>query len=199
MASVALELDWKNFADELDADVRMALVRAVNRTADRTRTRASRKVRAEVNFSATYLSPSEGRLTVTQRARRDDLEAMISGRDRPTSLAQFTKQRPGQKRGQGVAVQVKAGGARKLIKRAFLINLRGGNRGLAVRTSGGPPRGAWKPKMIAKNLYLLYGPSVDQVLMSAGDGGGVYEEITPEALEEMEVEFLRQLELLRNR
>ena len=198
MATIALELNWHDFAQELDADVRVALVRSINRVADRSRTKAARTVREEVNFPASYLSPSLGKLKVSQRARDGEYEAVISGRDRPTSLARFTKQKPDQKkRGGGVGVTVTAGGRRKVLKRGFLIELKGGNVGLAVRTSGGPPEGAWKPKEIAKNLYLLYGPSVDQVLMSASDQGGVYEEITPEMLDLLENEFDRQLQLLR--
>lgn len=200
MPAVAIELNWHNFAAELDSDVRLALVRSINRVADRARTRAARQVRDQVNFPASYLSPSAARLRVASRARRDELEAVISGRDRPTSLARFTTQKPGQKtRAGGVAVTVAAGGRRKVIRRAFLMNLKGGNVGLAVRTSGGPPEGAWKPKEIARNLYLLYGVSVDQALMSASDGEGVFEEISPEMLEMLELEFERQLQLLRSK
>ncbi|MNL84820.1 hypothetical protein D3C87_2129170 [compost metagenome] len=58
------------------------------------------------------------------------------------------------------------------------------------------PKGAYKPRSLGKNLWLLYGPSVDQALRSASDGGGIYEEMTPESLEFLEKEFFRQLELL---
>lgn len=197
MVTMAIELNWEKYAEELDADVRLALVRALNRVTDSTRTRAARMARDQINFPASYLNPSKGKLTVTSRANREDMETMISGRDRPTSLARFTRQQPGQKRGQGVAVSVAGGGRRKVIKRAFLIKLKNDNIGLAVRTAGGPPEGAWKPKEIGKNLYLLYGPSVDQALVSARGGDGIYEEIAPEALAELENEFGRQLDLLR--
>lgn len=197
MVTVALELNWNDFAQELTDDVRTALVRTINRVADRSRTRAAAAVREQVNFPASYLNPAQGRLTVFSRARKDFLEALLVGRDEATSLARFTKQKVGQKRGKGVDVQVKAGGRRKNIKRGFLINLRSGNVGLAVRTSGGEPDGAWLPKEIGKNLYLVYGPSVGQALASARDAGGVYEEITPEMLDLLESEFQRQLQLLR--
>lgn len=198
MFSLAIQINWRDFAEDLDSDVRTALVRSINRVADRTRTRVAREVRDQVNFPASYLSPSEGKLVVTGRARSDELEARISGRDRATSLARFTNQKIGGRRGKGVAVSVAAGGRKKTIERAFLMNLKNGNTGLAVRTNGGPPAGAWKPREIAKNLYLLYGPSVDQTLLSATGDDGVFEDVTPETLELLEYEFSRQLDLLRS-
>ena len=73
--------------------------------------------------------------------------------------------------------------------RAFVMELRGGNRGLAIRTDGSKPRGAYKPKPIGKNLFLLYGPSVDQVFRT------VSEDVAPDVADELEVEFNRLLDL----
>jgi hypothetical protein len=44
-------------------------------------------------------------------------------------------------------------------------------------------------KQIGKNLYLLYGPSVDQVFR------GVAADQAPAALDFLDVEFMRQLDL----
>lgn len=194
----------EKFADaagNLPKNVEMALLRAMNRTADRTRTRAAKAVLEQIAFPASYLGPAARRLFVKQRAKRGSLEAVIEGRDQGTMLARFAKekrvtsgtQRP---RGNAINVRVRAGGAYSAIPRAFLINLRNNNVGLAVRTSGGKPRGAYKPREIGKNLWLLYGPSVDQALQAASDGDGVYEELSPEALEFLNEEFLRQFNLL---
>lgn len=195
---VALELDWKNYADELDDDIRVAMTRSINRIADQGRTRAARAVREQVMFPATRLNE---KLTVARRASYDDQAAVIRGLDVPTSLANFRvprSQSPDKKRrGGGVQIQVSRDGMRKTIKRGFLINLKNNNLGLAVRTDGGPPEGAYKPKRIADNLYLLYSASVDQLLLAASDGDGVYEEMSPELLEALEREFLRQIKLLR--
>ena len=99
----------------------------------------------------------------------------------------------------GIGVSVAAGGRKKFIKRAFVMKLRNGNLGLAVRSAPGKqPEGAWKPKPIGKNLWLLYGPSVDQVLMSARSGGGVFSEIEYDTLDVIETEFQRQLGLLED-
>lgn len=186
--------------DEIPTAIERAAIRAINKTTDRTRADAKRRALAQVAFPASYLNPSQGRLT-SRKARRGLLEGAVSGRVRPTSLARFTKQKPQQpgQRSEGVTVTVKPGVAR--FKRgAFLIPLRSGasgelgNVGLAVRSET-PPPGAYKPKKIGKNLWLLYGPSVNQVLHSARNNGGVFDEAAPGALDFLNREFARQLSL----
>ena len=200
-ASVALELYVNAItANQWNPKIETALLRSINKTADRARTLASQDIREQVAFPASYLAPSAKRLFVSTKATKaSPFEAVISGRDRPTSLARFTNQKPlggGQRhRGGQVAVTVKPG-VRRYIKRAFLITLNNSNVGLAVRTDGGPPNNAYAPKEIGKNLWLLYGPSVDQVLSAASNGGGIYEEIVPETLDFLNDEFNRQLDLL---
>ena len=200
-ASVALELDVNAITgNQWTPKIETALLRSINKTADRARTLASQDIREQVAFPASYLAPSAKRLFVSTKATKaNPFEAVISGRDRPTSLARFTNQKPlggGQRhRGGQVAVTVKPG-VRRYIKRAFLITLNNSNVGLAVRTDGGPPNNAYAPKEIGKNLWLLYGPSVDQVLSAASNGGGIYEEIVPETLDFLNDEFNRQLDLL---
>lgn len=200
-ASVALELDVNAITgNQWNSKIETALLRSINKTADRARTSASQDIREQVAFPASYLAPSAKRLFVSTKATKaSPFEAVISGRDRPTSLARFTNQKPlggGQRhRGGQVAVTVKPG-VRRYIKRAFLITLNNSNVGLAVRTDGGPPNNAYAPKEIGKNLWLLYGPSVDQVLSAASNGGGIYEEIVPETLDFLNDEFNRQLDLL---
>ena len=200
-ASVAFELDVNAITgNQWNPKIETALLRSINKTADRARTSASQDIREQVAFPASYLAPSAKRLFVSTKATKaSPFEAVISGRDRPTSLARFTNQKPlggGQRhRGGQVAVTVKPG-VRRYIKRAFLITLNNSNVGLAVRTDGGPPNNAYAPKEIGKNLWLLYGPSVDQVLSAASNGGGIYEEIVPETLDFLNNEFNRQLDLL---
>lgn len=200
-ASVTLELDVNAITgNQWNPKIETALLRSINKTADRARTLASQDIREQVAFPASYLAPSAKRLFVSTKATKaSPFEAVISGRDRPTSLARFTNQKPlggGQRHRDGqVAVTVKPG-VRRYIKRAFLITLNNSNVGLAVRTDGGPPNNAYAPKEIGKNLWLLYGPSVDQVLSAASNGGGIYEEIVPETLDFLNDEFNRQLDLL---
>ena len=197
---LALELDVQAIVGtEWNDQVEMALQRAVNRTADRARTRAAKMVLEQVAFPASYLNPSKGRLTVSKATKDNPFEAVITGRDRGTSLAQFTKQRPlaGGARHAGGKINVMVSpGSKRTISRAFMVNLNNGNIGLAVRTDGDAPRKAFKPKKLSENVWLLYGPSVDQVLSAATDGGGVYEQMSEEMLDFLNAEFKRQLEVL---
>ncbi|TIU88799.1 MAG: hypothetical protein E5W06_00070 [Mesorhizobium sp.] len=186
---------------EVTAEVETALVRALNRTADKGRTRAARLAREQVAFPASYVSPSSKKLWVKSRARRGALIAMIEGRGQATSLARFSRQGVqtggARHRGGKINVTVKPG-VTKSISRAFIIRLKNNNLGLAVRTNGEAPPGAYKPKPIGKNLWLLYGPSVDQALSAASTEHGIFEDMTPETLDDLEAEFNRQMELLKN-
>lgn len=174
---------------------------AINRTLDRTRTQAAREIRRQVNFPASYLSPSGERLSVSQRATDTRLEGTITGRWRPTSLARFAKNtdpKAARRRG-GVTVAVKPGSA-KFLKGAWLVRLRAGkektdtqfNLGLAMRLKPGESlrnsRGAVR---LDNNVWLLYGPSVSQVFSTVRD------DLTPETMAFLEQEFER-LRALRN-
>lgn len=170
------------------------IARAVNKTADRARPEAVRQIRAQVAFPARYLSPSEGRLAIVKKASPSDPSAVIRGRSRPTSLARFA--RNARSAGQaGARIEVQPGLA-KFLPRAFFIPLRAGsegsnnNLGLAIRLPEGQrPRRAYKPKLIGRNLWLLYGPSIDQVF------DDVANEIAPESADFLEHEFLRLIDL----
>jgi len=187
-------LDALNGMAEVPAKIQMNAVRALNSTIDRARTGAARRIREQVDFPASYLAPSGGRLSVTKRAQSSDLEAVITGRHRPTSLARFAVG-GGRTRKPGVRVQVKPGLATFLPK-AFFINLRSGNtdtlgnRGLAIRLPAGKkPDRAYKPTPIGRGVWLLYGPAISQVF------DDVAADIAPESTEYLEAEFLRLMDL----
>lgn len=144
---------------------------------------AKQRISKEINFPNGYLGAN--RLNVTQDATESRLEAVISGRDRPTSLARFQTYRSASaSRGKQLKVQVKRGQTRTL-NRAFLVTLNNGNLGLAIRTPN-KPKVAYKPVPLANNLWLLYGVSVDQAF------GVVADEIAPEIGTMVEKEFDRQ-------
>lgn len=171
--------------ESLNADILRNARNAINKTADRSRTSSDKAIRETLNFPARYLSQ---RLTVTERAHGTSLQAKISGRDRPTSLARFASNR-NQKPGKpGVRVQV--GMAAKMMQRAFLMKLSNGNLGLAMRLKEGE-RLANKKQLIkvGKGLYLLYGVSVDQAFATVVPG---QEQAATQFLER---EFLRLMEL----
>ena len=183
-------------------EISRAASRAVNRATTKGRTTAQRQMEAEVAFPSGYLNAGAGRLAVTRQSSPSNLEAVITGRGRSTSLARFSRGSagPGQN---GVVVQVATGKTQRL-KRAFLIRLKAGrsetrsNLGLAVRLPvGRRPSGAYKPKElgVGSGLWLLYGPSVDQVLKSMVDGKSGRAPLRGKILRDLEDEFFRQVKL----
>jgi hypothetical protein len=195
--AVAIEgLESVRNLKDISPAIAKAASQAINRTAERARTDADRAIRLQVAFSAAYLAPSGGRLAVTRTANPNDLAAIITGRGRPTSLARFVVGgAPGQRGGVSVAVKP---GVAKFMPRAFLLRLRAGaaiddssfNLGLAIRLRPGESiRNKKETVRIASGLYLLYGPSVNQVF------DAVRGDIAPAEAQFLEDEFNRLLEL----
>lgn len=183
-------LDTLQDIGNLEAEILLKARQAINAAADRTRTQAVRGIRTSLNFPARYLTD---RLKVSQRATGTSLSAVISGRDKPTSLARFatsTNVQASRKRG---AVSVKVGTSTKSITGGFLIQLRNGNLGLALRLKPGETvrgkRTAAKLMSASKDqsLYLLYGPSIDQAFSTEIDKT----ELEKKAAEFLEREFTR--------
>ena len=161
---------------------------------------ARMQMNSEINFPAGYLKGD--RLGVSKLARNADLEAIITGRDRATSLARFASGgRIGGKN--GVTVEVGKGKSRHL-RRAFMIKLKSGktmdgstfNVGLAIRLAPGErlsnrhlPANT-HASSLGSGVVLLYGPSVDQVFKS------VASDIQPDVADALATEFFRQFDRL---
>lgn len=189
---------------------------ALNRSARWARTLMDREVRKQTAFPASYLRPSEGRLTVNNWATEKDLEVSIRGRDRPTSLSRFllgrnaaigrmSGSRQRNRKAQALRVAVKPGSP-KAMRGAFLVKLRGdenGNIGLAMRMrDGNKPSAAYHPtplKSFGPNVWLLYGPSVDQVLWAVRNNGGVFAQVEDEVADKVQEEFDRLIGVEMNR
>ncbi len=190
--------------EDITPRVQRSLFRAVNFTTTRGRTRAGRLIREQVNFPASYLAPSGGRLVAIPTKDKENPVGYIKARTEATSLARFTTAQPlakGQRRNKkGIRLTVKPGVARYTgdskggLSGAFIIPLKNGNRGLAVRSESAPA-GAYKPKRLGENLWLMYGPSVAQVLHSESNSGGVADDLSPELEGLLEAEFYRQMDL----
>lgn len=192
--------------DQVPAKTLAAARIAVNAAARRGRTMAAEGVLRETAFPPSYVAPREGRLAVSKFASNSNLEAVISGRTRATSLSRFV-QGPttlgGAKRKAGLRVRVDPAKGTRRLPAAFLIRLRSassgmdtkGNVGVAVRTRDGRQPPGYKPVKIADNLWLLYGPSVAQNLYSERNKGGVYNDISPKVADVLEREFWRQMDL----
>lgn len=191
--------DLEAYFERFPVAARTAMKDAINDTARGEAIKlAKRNMTKEVAFPEGYLDGD--RLRVTRFATTDSLEARITGRDRPTSLARFT--RPGTpisrgrgQHGQGAFVTVNPGRS-SYFPTGFLIGLKNGNIGFAIRVPAGQrikgveryqPIVLFRDKNNEPIVYLLYGPSVDQVFQNvAGD-------IAPEITSELEAEFSRQL------
>jgi hypothetical protein len=157
---------------------------ALNQVADRIGLKKARALmRKQVAFPQGYLEDPT-RFRVKKFAHETDLEAVIAGRTEPTSLARFA--RFGATKS-GAVVTVKPGRPR-YMKRAFLIRLKNGNQGLALRLAPGEDLANRKlpAKRFGPGVVLLYGPSVDQVFRT------VAEDVSPEALDKLSEEFIRQ-------
>jgi hypothetical protein len=193
-------LDVIDTVKNLSKDIPLIAVQTVNKTADRTRTFSARKIREQVSFPASYLNPSAKKLYVAKKATKTNISATIKASGRPTSLARFTTGGRFNKR--GITVQVSPGRT-KQMGNAFLMRLKSGsasidtrsNLGVAIRLRNGEVlRNKKSFRRINKNLYLLYGPSVDQVFMGK-DRTGVILDAEPFALDYAEKEFLRLLKV----
>lgn len=190
--------DFENFYALFPQRAAKAMSLAINDTVRRELLPEARKqIYAEVNYPAGYL---DDRLNVEQWSTPTQLAAIIKGRDRPTSLAQFATAAAPTASSKFVPVlglEVHPG-AVKQTNRTFLVNLRRGvsptgNVGLAIRLRPGERMqhvDRFDPVQLYPNVYLLYGPSVDQVLQ------GVASDIKPAVLDFLQAEFYRQFERL---
>lgn len=157
---------------------------ALNQVAERTGLKRSRALmREQVAFPAGYLEDPT-RFYLKKYAAETDLEAVVAGRTEPTSLARFARFGAAKA---GALVTVKPGRPRR-VKRAFLVNLKNGNRGLALRLAPGEElvNRRLPAKPFGPGVVLLYGPSVDQVFRT------VAADVAPEVLDRLSEEFTRQ-------
>lgn len=176
---------------------------AVNSIANRSGLRAIKDAMFdEVAFPSDYLN--QERLAVTKRATRENLEAVITGRKRATSLARFVTGSLGVGvPTNGVTVRVKKGRT-ELLRKGFLVKLNKGaslsednyNIGIAIRVGPGETvlgkKSGHKSWLVKGKVALLYGPSVDQVFKNVAD------EVAPKIGNMLGVEFLRQFARLSN-
>ena len=147
----------------------------------------------QIAFPRGYLTGD--RIGVTKRATNANLEAVITGRKRATSLARFTSASTINQKG-GVSVRVSRGRT-TYLKQAWLVRLKKGasldednyNIGLAVRLRPGEKlnkKTVHQSWLVAGQVALLYGPSVDQVFQEVA--GDVVDPIS----EMVQDEFFRQ-------
>lgn len=158
--------------------------------------RYRKAVAAEVRFPSGYV---DDKITFSQAATPTRLQASIIGRQRPTSLARFATSGTVGGKG-GITVRVKGGSS--YMPDAFLVRLRAGNTltddgfnlGLAIRLKEGTTlnkKDTSRMVHLERNVVLLYGPSVDQILRNE-----VTDAETPEVIDAVATEFFRQFQRL---
>lgn len=171
----------------------IAAQRAINQILRNTRARTGRQLRQEVAFPARYLTGQDGKIEqISAGAGR--LEGKLKAGSKPVSLARFVVGAP---KGKGkVKVQVQPG-AQRPLPGAFLLGIgkAGGESTMLAVRSPGKPSGAYRPRRLAKSLWLLYGPSVAQALIGANGRKGIWPDIEGEVAAALEREYLRQLGL----
>lgn len=168
-------LDFAKRIDAFGERGDRAAAKAVNEGAQFAVRAGAKDIASEVNLTQKYIRDG-GRLAVSGLASAGNLEATVTGRDRPTSLARFS--RTGQTFGRqrlAPTVAVAKGSAGRRIPGSFFMRLRKGNTGelgnvgIAVRLKPGEslPGKRVQPKASKSGLALLYGPSVGQAFRSA--------------------------------
>ena len=188
ITSVSLD-NVKSFFDKLPVVAAKAASLAINEVANRSGLAVMRKdIETQIAYPSGYLNSAD-KLGVTKLASPNSLQAVITAKDRPTSLARFATTRiPERNRGNPVNVQVKRG-KRVQLKKAFLVRLKNGNVGLAIRLKPGETLDNKTQAATVKlgpNVYLLYGPSVEQVFAN------VAEARVPEITNQVSNQFFRQ-------
>ncbi|TFZ81351.1 hypothetical protein [Candidatus Macondimonas diazotrophica] len=162
---------------------------AINTGARRGRAEGSRRIRGQVNFTAGYLN-QPGRFQVSRFAKPQDLSAVIAARTEPTSLARFATQATRGGKRAGLRIGIQRGGGKAVLRSGFFINLRAGNRGVAIREAVANKvnlrRAGFSTRASKRGYLLLYGPSVDQVFRTVKD------DMSPALADFMNTEFNRQ-------
>ena len=196
------DLELRDYLKRLPEITELAMQMAINTVSSRTGMSLIKKnMLNEIAFPSGYLNAD--RLRVTKRATRSNLEAVITGRKRATSLARFVTSGTvvNSRRREGVSVRVKRGKT-TYLKNAFLVRLKKGaslsednyNIGLAVRLSAGEvlanKNTQHKSWLVPQKVALLYGPSVDQVFAE------VAEKVGPKIADLVATEFFRNFERL---
>lgn len=172
---------FEHMLNSIPTITRTAMSRALNDTARDVLPVIKKQIYAEVSFPTGYLDKPD-RLAIAQYATETSLVARIEARDRATSLARFAMpgtpvarkglnlRKPG-----GVTIVIKPGTSRT-FPNAYLAELNSGNVGFAIRLKPGSDSvhgvQRYKPVELFSNqsaksgggrVFLLYGPSVDQV------------------------------------
>lgn len=195
-----IEFIFDRFPEAASKAMSIAINTTVN---DFVMPQARRDIVAEVAFPEGYLDQTD-RFFVRQYSTPQQLMAVVEARSRPTSLARFVDAPAipaagarGPKGRVTVNVTVKPGVTTPT--KGFFVGLNNDNIGFAVRLRPGEMplnfgQREFNPIEIFRNedpskgrVFLLYGPSVDQVFRQVAD------DLVPQTIVKLEAEFTRVL------
>jgi hypothetical protein len=182
--------DFSHLFRMAPAEANKAAKLAINQTALRKAIPLSRQAMIQqVSWPADYLRRDD-RFGLAYRATDTRLEAGVRARRDATSLARFTGLSAVPRRGTKLSVRVQPG-RRTALPRSFLLNLRSGNLGLAIRLKPGEALTHTSGAKLIRSgplagVALLYGPSVDQVFRT------VAVDVSQPTMDYLVTEFLRQ-------
>lgn len=190
MKTVTINIDglkkyFTEFGENVDSQMSMSLNRVIGRDGIGS---VKKEIYKQVAYPNGYIDSDK--LYVSRKASPGELSVVMTAQDRPTSLARFASQKDVKaSRGKPLNVTVKPGSTQTLDK-AFLLNLKG-NNGLAIRVKGGRPTNSRSAKQMSSknpNVYLLYGPSVEQTMISVATDKADF------MLSKVALEFFRLME-----
>lgn len=155
-----------------------AVTRALNKTATKTRTLASKDIRSQVNLKAGYVRE---KLRI-KKATFKQPQAVIYASRRGVLMTRY----PHKVLSRGVSVRIKKGKARKVMKGAFVTTVNAGGKKVQVIAVQHRPRARYSTGNL--KFDVLYGPSVSQVFQTARA------DITPEVEQYLAQQIEREID-----
>ena len=173
----------RRFGDNANKAASMTL----NDTARWARTRLKSQMQADIRLTESAFTGK--RLYVAEFANPGHLQVTVRGDKQGYSLSRFAVDKP-VRLARSPLLQIKRGGPAVQVKRGFFLPAPNGALGLAVRTNG--PLAKGKGRKVGPNLYILFGPSPDQMMRRLAP------ELVPSVQQHVLVEFNRQINRLIN-
>lgn len=156
-----LELrDFEAGLKQLGQRSRLAIMRAINKTAASEKTQAKRAIAADTGIKAGEVDKA----LAVAKATRDVAFATVTASGRRLPLLAFNARGPEPSRGRGRGVSYRLMGGRGRVPSGFIARMRSGHRGVFARFTPSRDRsqGAWAPNL---PIGELFGPSLPLVFI----------------------------------
>ena len=171
-----LQMYVRRYGDSANTAAQMAL----NDTVAWSRTRVKKAMQQRITLTESAFN--DKRLYVSQYAKRDNLETILSASRQGYSLSRFALIRD-----PSPEVRVRAGGAAKKVKGGFFISAPNGAQALAIRSKERPRGTRGAKRLNGTNVWILFGPSPYQMARRELPA------LAPSIAAKLNTEFSRQL------